>query len=95
MVTGQLSIKQYSTAYDDSSASAEEARQWRQTGPRSMTDWIAWQADWRLFDFSFLLEWGGQYGPALHEGQWWRWITWGGSPPIFPGQQSFVLVLFT
>ncbi len=50
------------------------------SGPSSMTKWVSWQADWRLFDFDFLLEWGGRYGPALHQGQWWRWLTWGTDP---------------
>ena len=61
-----------------SSLSSEEVQEWLQTGPSSMVHWIAWQTDWRLFDFDFLLTWGGRYGPALHQGQWWRWITWGG-----------------
>lgn len=60
-----------------SSTSTEEVQEWLQTGPSSMVHWIAWQTDWRLFDFDFLLTWGGRYGPALHHGQWWRWITWG------------------
>ena len=60
-----------------SSISSEEVQEWVQTGPGSMTKWIAWQPSWRLFDFDFLLTWGGRYGPALHQGQWWRWVTWG------------------
>ena len=61
----------------NSSFTSEEVQEWAQTGPSSMTDWVSWQPDWRLFDFDFLLEWGGRYGPALHQGQWWRWMTWG------------------
>ncbi|KAL0024178.1 hypothetical protein WJX77_004493 [Trebouxia sp. C0004] len=55
---------------------AEEVEEWMRSGPSSMTKWVSWQADWRLFGFDFLLEWGGRYGPALHQGQWWRWMTW-------------------
>lgn len=55
----------------------EDAEEWLQAGPRSMGDWVAWQSGWRQFDFDYLLQWGGQYGPALHQGQWWRLITWG------------------
>lgn len=75
MVTGEIVLSAHATAL--SSSSSEEVREWGQTGPGSMTEWVAWQPSWRLFDFDFLLAWGGRYGPALHQGQWWRWITWG------------------
>ena len=74
--TGEVTVTDYSTTANRS-ISSEEMEEWMQTGPRSMTKWVAWQAGWRLFDFGFLLEWGGRYGPALHQGQWWRWMTWG------------------
>lgn len=75
MVTGEVVLSAQGTTL--SSSSSEEVREWGQTGPGSMTQWVAWQPNWRLFDFDFLLAWGGRYGPALHQGQWWRWITWG------------------
>ncbi|KAL3159188.1 hypothetical protein ABBQ32_011171 [Trebouxia sp. C0010 RCD-2024] len=71
---GEIVLSAHATAL--SSSSSEEVREWGQTGPGSMTEWVAWQPSWRLFDFDFLLAWGGRYGPALHQGQWWRWITW-------------------
>ena len=74
-MTGELVLSAYGTTV--SSISSKEVEEWLQTGPRSMTQWVAWQPDWRLFDFDFLLTWGARYGPALHQGQWWRWITWG------------------
>ena len=64
----------------NASITAEEVEEWVRGGPSSMAKWVSWQADWRLFDFDFLLEWGGRYGPALHQGQWWRWMTWGTHP---------------
>lgn len=78
---GEVLLSAYSSTIN-SSISSEEVEEWVQTGPHSMTQWIAWQPDWRLFDFDFLLTWGGRYAPALHEGQWWRWITWGKFSPL-------------
>ena len=74
--SGEVTSTDYSLSANSSSTS-EEVQEWAQTGPSSMTKWVSWQPDWRLFDFDFLLEWGGRYGPALHQGQWWRWMSWG------------------
>ena len=74
---GEVLLSAYSSTVNSSISSEEVVEEWVETGPHSMTQWIAWQPDWRLFDFDFLLTWGGRYAPALHEGQWWRWITWG------------------
>ncbi|KAL0024121.1 hypothetical protein WJX79_010211 [Trebouxia sp. C0005] len=72
---GEVVLTDYSLS-TNTSITAEEVEEWVRSGPSSMSKWVSWQADWRLFDFDFLLEWGGRYGPALHQGQWWRWMTW-------------------
>lgn len=77
----------------NTSITAEEVEEWVRSGPSSMSKWVSWQADWRLFDFDFLLEWGGRYGPALHQGQWWRWMTWGTQPLLVLLIQSLLLGL--
>ena len=76
VTSGEVGLTAYS-AWHSTSGTLEEVEEWVQTGPSSLTKWIAWQAGWRLFDFDFLLEWGGRYGPAVRQGQWWRWMTWG------------------
>ncbi len=76
---GEVMLTDYSLS-TNTDITAEEVEEWMRSGPSSMTKWVSWQADWRLFDFDFLLEWGGRYGPALHQGQWWRWLTWGTDP---------------
>ncbi len=81
--TGEVRLTDYSLS-TNTSVTAEEVEEWVRSGPSSMTKWVSWQADWRLFDFDFLLEWGGRYGPALHQGQWWRWMTWGTHPLLVP-----------
>lgn len=80
---GQVMLTDYSLS-TNASITGEEVEEWVRGGPSSMAKWVSWQADWRLFDFDFLLEWGGRYGPALHQGQWWRWMTWGTHPLLVP-----------
>ncbi|KAK9804361.1 hypothetical protein WJX72_009219 [[Myrmecia] bisecta] len=45
------------------------------TSPRSLLHWLSFNPGWRVFSFDYLLAWGGRYGPAIAEGQWYRWGT--------------------
>ena len=49
--------------------------------PSELRKWLQFSPAWRTFDFAYLLLWGGQYLPAINDGQAWRWITAGGFHP--------------
>ena len=49
------------------------------SNPSELRRWLEFSPGWRTFDFAYLLLWGGQYLPAIHDAQDWRWITAGGS----------------
>eukprot|EP01025_Chloroclados_australasicus_P055835 TRINITY_DN6854_c0_g2_i6.p1 TRINITY_DN6854_c0_g2~~TRINITY_DN6854_c0_g2_i6.p1 ORF type:complete len:508 (-),score=54.13 TRINITY_DN6854_c0_g2_i6:174-1697(-) len=45
------------------------------SGPADLAAWVNFSHSWRIFDFDYLLIWGGRYGPKIYQGQHYRWIT--------------------
>jgi hypothetical protein len=46
--------------------------------PDNLRQWLSFSANsGHTFDFDYMLLWGGQYLPAIQQGQGWRWVTAG------------------